>query len=97
MLSHAKAVQVYRDLNVSSGRIGITLNSCWSEPLQKDDPSDVEASYRALQFEMGWFANPIFGDGDYPKVMRERVGDRLPVFTPEEKVMLKGSITPLSL
>jgi lactase-phlorizin hydrolase len=26
-----------------------------------------------MQFLGGWFANPIFGDGDYPAVMRQKV------------------------
>lgn len=30
--------------------------------------------------------------GDYPKSMRELVNDRLPVFTEEEKILVKGSI-----
>jgi hypothetical protein len=29
--------------------------------------------------------------GDYPSLMRERVGNRLPRFTPEQSNMLKGS------
>lgn len=30
--------------------------------------------------------------GDYPPVMRERVGDRLPAFTEQQKKDLKGSV-----
>lgn len=52
-------------------------------------------------FQIGWFANPIYSEeGDYPKVMRERVfinsknegrsKSRLPVFTPEEINLIKG-------
>jgi hypothetical protein len=52
----------------------------------------VAAKERELAFGLGWFADPIFGEaGDYPPVMRERVGARLPAFTAEESAMLKGS------
>jgi beta-glucosidase len=49
-----------------------------------------EAAQRAVEFELGWFADPIHL-GDYPPVMRERLGKNLPEFTPEEKQLLKGS------
>lgn len=49
-----------------------------------------------MQFRLGWFANPLFGNGDYPLVMRERIQEksmttgltysRLPEFTDEEKM-----------
>ncbi|KUF97049.1 hypothetical protein AM588_10009635 [Phytophthora nicotianae] len=51
---------------------------------------DVLAAQRALDFDFGWFLQPIL-TGDYPAVMREVAGDRLPRFTAEESDMLKGS------
>ena len=56
-----------------SGKVGIVLNGEWSEPLDPSDDSDVEAAERNLQFTVGWFAHPIFKNGTYPPVMRERV------------------------
>jgi hypothetical protein len=32
----------------------------------------------------------LIGLGDYPEVMKQKVGDRLPNFTNEEKEMMKG-------
>ena len=57
-----------------SGKVGIVLNGEWSEPLDPTDDSNIEASERNLQFTVGWFAHPIFKNGTYPPVMRERVG-----------------------
>lgn len=34
---------------------------------------------------LGWFANPIFGDGDYPFSLKIKHGAVLPTFTSEEK------------
>ncbi|CAG5136320.1 unnamed protein product [Candidula unifasciata] len=67
-----------------------------------DSPHDVEAADRAMEFSLGWFANPIFsGSGDYPQVMKEFIGDksrrqgltksRLPEFTETEKRLINGS------
>jgi len=41
-------------------------------------------------FFASWFADPVF-KGDYPDSMKMYVGSRLPVFTPAEKLLLKGS------
>ncbi|KAG6945885.1 hypothetical protein JG688_00016325 [Phytophthora aleatoria] len=95
--SHAAAVEAFRDLKTSSppvlhqkARIGITLNSDAAYPLDEKNPLDVAAAERKMQFELGWFLSPLV-TGNYPAIMRERVGDRLPRFTPEETALLKGS------
>lgn len=46
-----------------------------------------------MAFDFDWFANPIFGDGDYPIEMKSTinlVSKRLPSFSEEEKKLLKG-------
>ena len=53
--------------------MGITLNVDWFEPLDSSDPSHVEACNTKLQFFAGWFANPIYIDGKYPEIMRQKV------------------------
>ncbi len=89
--AHAKAVTVYRDQfqSTQQGRIGITNNCDWREPLT-DHPDDVAAAERALEFFLAWFADPIY-KGHYPASMRERLGGRLPEFTTEELAQLRGS------
>ncbi len=89
--AHARAVEVYRTRYQASqnGKIGITNNCDWREPLT-NSPADRAAAQRALEFFLGWFADPVY-KGDYPDCMKERLGERLPSFTPEEKALLKGS------
>jgi len=41
--------------------------------LDGDNNEHVEAATTLLRFAMGWFANPIFINGDYPQVMKEKV------------------------
>ena len=84
----------------STGEVGITLNVHFNDPKDPEDPTHVEASERRMQFDLGWFANPIFGSGDYPQVMRDMVAtksalqgypqSRLPEFTEEEIEYIKG-------
>lgn len=99
LLAHAAAVRLYRDAYQSGrsgashtgGRIGITNNMDWREP-RTTSPADVAAAQRALEFQLGWYADPIFGnDGDYPPSMRAILGDALPKFTPEQRKLLRGS------
>jgi beta-glucosidase len=40
---------------------------------------------------VGWFADPIYLDGEYPASLKEMLGDRLPKFTEEERALVKGS------
>jgi len=82
-----------------AGKVGITLDCDWKHPITSDS-MDRYAAERALQFKLGWFANPIFGNGDYPAVMRYMVDkkskaegrneSRLPRFTEEEIKMNSG-------
>lgn len=89
--AHALAVHEYRSRFQSrqKGQIALSNNCDWREPLT-DSPEDQAAAQRALEFFLGWFADPVY-KGDYPEVMRERLGDRLPQFTEEERAMLLGS------
>ncbi len=91
LLAHGKAVKRYREefQPKQKGRIGITNNGDWREPYSKS-VEDKAAAQRALEFFLGWFADPVYL-GDYPEVMKERVKERLPAFSPEEKALLKGS------
>ncbi|CAN7029101.1 unnamed protein product, partial [Brassica rapa subsp. trilocularis] len=54
------------------------------------------AARRAFQFFVGWFLDPLVY-GEYPTIMRELVGDRLPKFTPQESDLVKGSLDFLGL
>ena len=58
-----------------------------------------------MAFQLGWYAHPIYVDGLYPPVMREKVDaksaaqgfeeSRLPHFTAEESAMIQGSRSAL--
>ena len=94
LLAHGLAVKAFRSGGYP-GVIGISNNCDWREPLS-DLPEDKKAAETSLEFFYGWFTDPVVF-GDYPKVMRERLGHRLPVFTPAEQELLKGSVDFLGL
>lgn len=92
LLAHGRAVKVYREefKPTDKGQIGITLNGDYTYPWDPEDPRDVEAANRKIEFAISWFADPIYF-GKYPDSMRKQLGDRLPEFTPEEVDLVKGS------
>lgn len=89
-------------LGLSAGEVGITLDCDWFDPQDPVNQTDIDAADRAMQFFLGWFAHPVFVNGDYPEVMKEFVKDaslqegltlsRLPEFTDQEKQRIKGKI-----
>nr|XP_046260350.1 lactase-phlorizin hydrolase-like [Scatophagus argus] len=108
--SHAEAWHVYNDKyrKTQGGKVGIALNSDWAEPMDPSKPEDTAAANRYLQFMLGWFAHPIFVDGDYPATLKTQIEQkrnecpvsepaRLPVFTPEESQRIHGTADFLGL
>lgn len=93
--AHAYAVQRYRDSAHSGGNISLALNAAYSYP-DRDTPEDHAAAERAMVAMAGWFGDPLVR-GDYPALMRERLGDLLPPMRDEDAALLRGSIDYLAL
>ncbi|CAN9497957.1 unnamed protein product [Ophioblennius macclurei] len=101
--AHATAYHTYDDKYRTSqgGIVSIALNADWVEPTDVNNPLEVEAADRAMQFSLGWFAHPIFKNGDYPDAMKWQVGNkselqelsesRLPSFSDKEKNFIRGT------
>ncbi|XP_061162617.1 lactase/phlorizin hydrolase-like, partial [Saccostrea echinata] len=96
ILAHAEGYHVLKDKFAhQNGQYGITYSIGWAEPLDPFNPDDIEASERRLQFDAGWFLNPIYVNGNYPDIMVQKVAEksraqnlsesRLPRFSEEEK------------
>ncbi|KAK2423531.1 beta-glucosidase [Trifolium repens] len=92
LLSHAKAVELYRKHYQAKqgGTIGIIAHTFMYEPL-RDEECDKQAAKRALAFVIGWFLDPLVF-GEYPVEMRSILGNQLPRFSPKEKSLLRGSL-----
>uniref|UniRef100_UPI00398F6299 lactase/phlorizin hydrolase-like n=1 Tax=Pristiophorus japonicus TaxID=55135 RepID=UPI00398F6299 len=101
--AHANAFHTYDEKyrSTQKGLISISLNADWVEPKITNNLRDVAAADRYLQFMLGWFAHPIFKNGDYPDAMKWQVGNkselqrlstpRLPQFTEKEKMFIHGT------
>lgn len=91
ILSHASIVQLYANefQPTQNGVISIVLNGHFYEPFDKNSQADIDAAERRMVFYIGWFGDTIFLGQDYPSVMREYLGSRLPVFTPDDLELLK--------
>jgi beta-glucosidase/6-phospho-beta-glucosidase/beta-galactosidase len=87
LLAHGKTVHIFRESY--TGKIGMALNTNWWEPIT-DSEKDIESTKISLLFSLRWFADPLYF-GDYPKKLKDIVGERLLKFSDEEKAMLKGS------
>ncbi|XP_074278118.1 beta-glucosidase 40-like [Silene latifolia] len=92
ILSHATAAQIYRQKYKAKqgGSIGAAFDVIWYEP-DTNTTKNVEATQRAMDFQLGWFLDPIMF-GDYPSSMKERVGNRLPKFSQADSNLVKGSL-----
>jgi beta-glucosidase len=90
--AHAYAVDIYRRKYQSTqkGKIGITVDISYYEPYDPNSQLDIEAAERAAIWHGGWFVDPVYF-GDYPAVMKERVGNRLPKWSEEDRTLIKGS------
>merc|ERR1712232_998085 len=73
------------------GQIGIVLDYKWTYP---DDPTNVD-DLQLAQWDrdnvLGFWADPIFGSGDFPESLKVFYGDKMPVLSPQEQKALKGS------
>jgi lactase-phlorizin hydrolase len=103
LLAHAATHRLYHGELGLPGQVGITLNTNWFEP---ETEGEEAAAEQCLQFYLGLFAAPLL-EGDWPLVVRERVGNRsaaqglpasrLPPWSPEEQDWLRGSTDFLGL
>ncbi|KAF7251228.1 Klotho [Varanus komodoensis] len=90
--AHAKVWHLYNDhfRPIQGGKVSIALSSHWIRPLRMTE-SDIKECQKSLDFVLGWFAKPIFIDGDYPQSMKTYLSAGLPEFTEAEKKFIKGT------
>ncbi|PNT68819.1 hypothetical protein BRADI_3g45607v3, partial [Brachypodium distachyon] len=91
LLAHASVFKLYREKYKAEqkGVIGINIYSYWSYPFT-NSTVDLEATQRSKDFMFGWILEPLVS-GDYPEVMKNIVGSRLPSFTMVQSGLVKDS------
>ncbi|XP_040028438.2 beta-klotho [Gasterosteus aculeatus] len=98
--AHAKAWHTYNThfRPAQNGKVSIVLGSHWVEPQRgRATVTNIELCQQSMEASLGWFANPIFGDGDYPVSLKTKYGGLLPTFSPEEKLWVKTTADFFSL
>ena len=73
-----------------NGTISFKTNGGYKIPLTNSSDDSI-AVQRAWDFNEGWFANPIFLTGDYPKYLKEYTSAFLRNFTEDEMAAINGS------
>nr|GMD19977.1 Beta-glucosidase 11 [Ipomoea batatas] len=91
LLAHASAVSLYRTKYkpTQHGNIGFNTYTFGLSPFS-NSAEDLAAVQRLLTFYVGWLIDPLIF-GDYPDIMKNIVGTRLPAFTEDEANLVKGS------
>jgi beta-glucosidase len=72
--AHAGAAKAYAGLKapVGGGIVSAALDTEWTIPLDPDNPKDVEAAQRYIDYRLGIFADPLW-KGDWPASVRARI------------------------
>uniref|UniRef100_A0A2C9K7J0 Cytosolic beta-glucosidase n=1 Tax=Biomphalaria glabrata TaxID=6526 RepID=A0A2C9K7J0_BIOGL len=101
LLAHVEVYLLYKTSfkAAQNGQVGLSLRFDWFYPDTTSVDGD-EAAMRSIAFRIGWFLDPLY-HGDYPSLMKEKVAlkrtalgfpdQKLPQFTPEEKVKIVGA------
>ena len=89
LLAHSKAYHLAKSLGIN-GTISFKNSGGYKIPLT-NSTEDAKAVERAWDFFEGWFANPIFINGDFPETLKGFFGSFLTEFTDEEKEMINGT------
>jgi len=96
IFAHAAAVETFRSLQKSGfltkdHTIGITNNQDWREPFSHS-PLDIAAAQAALEGQLSWYADPIFGKQgvhDYPDSMKRLLRYGMPSISATDQEYLK--------
>ncbi|XP_069683251.1 cytosolic beta-glucosidase-like [Periplaneta americana] len=103
ILAHGHVYHLYQKefRESQNGKISLAMLVEWLEPLDPNSAEDKNAADGANNAQLGCFAEAIFGSGDFPERMKEKIEDlskkegfprpRLPEFSPEEKQLVKGT------
>ncbi|KAI9650373.1 hypothetical protein NHQ30_000386 [Ciborinia camelliae] len=89
LLAHAEAYHLYKSLGFN-GTVSFKSSGGYKVPLT-NSTDDAIAAQRAWDFGEGWFANPVYLNGDYPHYLKTYL-ETIPIaFTEEQKARINGT------
>ena len=89
ILAHASAYRLARSMGIN-GTISFKNNGGYKIPLTNSS-DDALATQRAWDFNEGWFANPIYINGDYPQSLKEYISTFGLGFTDQQISLINGT------
>lgn len=89
ILAHAKVYHLAKSLGLE-GTVAFKNNGGYKIPFSNSS-EDALATQRAWDFNEGWFANPVYINGDYPPAFKSFASSIGLEFTDDEKSMIKGT------
>jgi beta-glucosidase/6-phospho-beta-glucosidase/beta-galactosidase len=89
LLAHAQAYRLGKSMGLN-GTISFKNNGGYKIPLT-NSTDDALATQRAWDFNEGWFANPVYINGDYPQNLKDYVSTLGLKFTDEQKQLINGT------
>mmetsp|Transcript_28671 Transcript_28671/g.58643 ORF Transcript_28671/g.58643 Transcript_28671/m.58643 type:complete len:474 (-) Transcript_28671:156-1577(-) len=98
LLAHAETVALFRSdfQTQNGGKIGLTLNMRFFEPVDGSEAATAEAQ-RLMETRVGCWADPVV-TGDFPASYKAAKGDIAALkFSEEEQARLRGSIDFLGI
>ncbi|TGO83305.1 hypothetical protein BPOR_0667g00040 [Botrytis porri] len=89
LLAHAESYHLFKSLGLN-GTLSFKNNGGYKIPLTNSS-EDAVATQRAWDFKEGWFANPIYINGDYPPYLKTYL-DTIPLtFNESQKALINGT------
>jgi beta-glucosidase len=89
LLAHSQAYRLGKSVGIN-GTIAFKTNGGYKIS-RTNSSDDALATQRAWDFNEGWFASPVYVNGDYPPALKDYVSTFLPAFTDDQKQVLNGS------
>jgi len=92
LLSHARAYEIFKAADTAyTGQIGIVLDYKWTYPEDPNNEHDTTMAQWDRDNVVGIWADPIFGNGDFPESMKTFFGASMPVLSEANQTALRGS------
>lgn len=91
--AHAEVVHWYRSSVKGTAKWSMKLETAlgFGVPLDPSNPDDIAATNRYLDFQIGYFANPLYLGLPVPTSLTQTLGSKAPNFTADELKRIHGT------
>lgn len=99
VMGHATVVHWYREVLNATGKwtMKLSFTGGFPVPLDPSNPGDVAATQRYLDYQIGYFTNPLFLGQQAPASVVDTLGSSAPIYTDSELALANGTMDFLSV